>query len=183
MDESNSEIVKEDQGLERLNSLAANEAKAEFLKCCGSNNWARRMAAECPFMSLNQLLESADRVWWSLDPRDWLEAFQSHPKIGEKKAAAATAAEAQRWSEDEQSGTRNSAAETMTALAKLNRVYEEKFGYIFIVCASGKSSEEMLAILRQRLENDTDEELLSAAAEQAKITQLRLRRVIDNSKS
>jgi OHCU decarboxylase len=183
MDESNSEIVKEDQGLERLNSLAANEAKAEFLKCCGSNNWARRMVAESPFMSWNQLLESADRVWWSLDPRDWLEAFQSHPKIGEKKAAAATAAEAQRWSEDEQSGTRNSAAETMTALAKLNRVYEEKFGYIFIVCASGKSSEEMLAILRQRLENDTDEELLSAAAEQAKITQLRLRRVIDNSKS
>jgi OHCU decarboxylase len=183
MDESNSEIVKEDQGLERLNSLAANEAKAEFLKCCGSNNWARRMVAEGPFMSLNQLLESADRVWWSLDPRDWLEAFQSHPKIGEKKAAAATAAEAQRWSEDEQSGTRNSAAETMAALAKLNRVYEEKFGYIFIVCASGKSSEEMLAILRQRLENDTDEELLSAAAEQAKITQLRLRRVIDNSKS
>ena len=183
MDELNSEIVKEDQGLERLNSLAANDAKAEFLKCCGSNNWARRMVAECPFMNLNQLLDSADRVWWSLDPRDWLEAFQSHPKIGEKKAAAATAAEAQRWSEDEQSGTRNSAAETMAALAQLNRVYEEKFGYIFIVRASGKSSEEMLAILRGRLENPAGQELQIAAAEQAKITRLRLKKLLAVSQS
>lgn len=178
MDESTSEIVKEDQGLERLNSLAANDAKAEFLKCCGSNNWARRMLAGRPFMNLNQLLDSADRVWWSLDPRDWLEAFQSHPKIGEKKAAAATAVDAQRWSEDEQSGTRNSGSETMAALAKLNSVYEEKFGYIFIVCASGKSAEEMLAILGDRLSNGPEQELQIAAGEQAKITQLRLKRLV-----
>lgn len=169
--------------MKQLNSLPATEAENEFLKCCGSSNWARRMVAERPFMSLNKVLDSADQIWWSLEPHDWLEAFHSHPKIGEQKAAAKVTVEAQRWSEDEQSGTRDSAQETMAALAQLNREYEEKFGYIFIVCASGKSSEEMLAILRQRLGNNPDEELRIAAAEQTKITQLRLRKLIDNRQS
>lgn len=169
--------------LERLNLLPTREAENELLKCCGSKEWARLVMAERPFESVDDLIARADRVWWSLDPRDWLEAFRSHPKIGEKKAASAVAVEAQRWSEDEQSGIRSSAQETMEALAKLNRVYEQKFGYIFIVCASGKSSEEMLAILRDRLGNNKDEELRNAAAEQGKITQLRLRKLIDNSKS
>ena len=166
--------------MEQLNSLPATEAENEFLKCCGSSNWARRMVGGRPFQNLNELFERADQIWWSLEPGDWLEAFHSHPKIGEQKAAAEVTVEAQKWSEDEQSGTRDSAQETMAALAQLNREYEEKFGYIFIVCASGKSSEEMLAILRQRLKNDADEEQRIAAAEQAKITQLRLRKLIDN---
>jgi OHCU decarboxylase len=161
-----------------LNSLSRSEAESELLKCCGSKEWARQVLAEGPFETVPDLIARADRVWWSLDPRDWLEAFHSHPKIGEKKAAAATASEAQRWSEDEQSGTRNSGAETMAALAQLNRVYEEKFGYIFIVCASGKSAEEMLAILGDRLRNSPEQELQIAAAEQAKITQLRLNRLV-----
>jgi OHCU decarboxylase len=161
-----------------LNSLSPSEAESELLKCCGSKEWARQVLAEGPFETVADLIAKADRVWWSLDPRDWLVAFHSHPKIGEKKAAAATAAEAQRWSEDEQSGTRNSGAETMAALTKLNRVYEEKFGYIFIVCASGKSAEEMLAILGDRLRNSPEQELQIAAAEQAKITQLRLKRLV-----
>ena len=169
--------------LERINLLPAGEAEKELLKCCGSRKWARRVTAERPFENRDELLGTADHVWWSLEPRDWLDAFHSHPKIGEKKAASAVAVEAQRWSEDEQSGTRNSAAETMDALAKLNRAYEEKFGYIFIVCASGKSSEEMLAILRARLQNPADQEMRNAAAEQGKITELRLRKLIDNSKS
>lgn len=172
--------MKEDQGLERLNAMGADHATAQFLKCCGSTNWARRVVAERPFKSVDDLISKADRMWWSLEPRDWLEAFQSHPKIGEKKAASAVAVDAQRWSADEQSGIRNSAQETMETLAKLNREYEEKFGYIFIVCASGKSSEEMLAILRDRLGSDKDEELRNAAAEQAKITQLRLRKLVDS---
>jgi OHCU decarboxylase len=163
-----------------LNSLSPAEAESELLKCCGSNNWAGRMVSERPFMSLNKLLESADQIWWSLEPRDWLEAFHSHPKIGEKKAAAAVTVEAQKWSEDEQSGIRDSAAETIAELAKLNREYEEKFGHIFIVCASGKSSEEMLGILRERLRNSPEEELPIAAAEQAKITELRLKKLIEN---
>lgn len=169
--------------LERLNLLPASEAENELLKCCGSNNWARKMVDERPYRSLAELIESADRVWWSLEPGDWLEAFHSHPKIGEKKAAAASTVKAQQWSEDEQSGIRNSAQQTMAALAELNRAYEETFGFIFIVCASGKSSEEMLAILRARLENPAGMELRIAAAEQAKITQLRLRKLIDNRQS
>jgi OHCU decarboxylase len=164
--------------LEGLNSVEPSAAEDELLKCCGSKNWARLMVGDRPYRSLDALVETADRVWWSLEPGDWLEAFHSHPKIGEKKAAAMVPVEAQRWSEDEQSGIHDSAAETIDALAQLNREYEEKFGYIFIVCASGKSSEEMLAILRQRLGNNPDEELRIAAAEQAKITVLRLKKLL-----
>ncbi len=164
-----------------MNVLPTNEAEKELLKCCGSREWAARVIAARPFNSVNDLILKADQIWWSLEPRYWLEAFHSHPKIGEKKPAAATAAEAQKWSADEQSGTRDSAAETMAALAELNREYEERFGFIFIVCASGKSSEEMLSILRHRLSNSREEELQIAAAEQAEITQLRLRKLIDNA--
>lgn len=165
--------------LEPFNLLPASEAENELLKCCGSKNWARRMASKRPFASFDELVDNGEQIWWALESADWLEAFHSHPKIGEKKAAAETAVEVQQWSADEQSGIRNSARQTMDALAELNCVYEEKFGYIFIVCASGKSSEEMLAILRQRLENGPNQELRIAAAEQAKITQLRLRKLID----
>lgn len=158
--------------------MSASEAEAEFLKCCGSRAWARRITAARPFASLDDLLAQAERIWLSREPSDWLEAFHSHPKIGELKAAAPTAAGAQQWSADEQSGIRNSAPQTINALAELNREYEERFGYIFIVCAAGKSSEEMLAMLRDRLGNDPGEELRNAAAEQAKITQLRLRKLV-----
>ena len=161
-----------------LNSLSSSQAEAEFLKCCGSRDWAQALVAARPFNGLNELIIEADRIWWSLNSRAWLEAFHSHPKIGEKKAAAPTAAEAQQWSEDEQSGFRNSAQQTLNELADLNREYENRFGYIFIVCASGKSSEEMLAILRARMENNAHEELRIAAAEQAKITELRLRKLL-----
>lgn len=137
------------------------------------------MAAERPFANSSQLITIADRVWWSLEPDDWLEAFASHPKIGENKAARATAAVAETWAAQEQSGARDAAKETVRSLAELNREYEEKFGYIYIVCASGKSSEEMLAILHERLPNDAETELRIAAREQARITKLRLRKLID----
>jgi OHCU decarboxylase len=166
--------------LDRLNSLSAAEAEREFLKCCGSNNWARRMVAERPFMSLNHLLDSAEQIWWSLDAADWLEAFHSHPKIGEKKAAAPTSDQSKRWSETEQAGVSSATADTLQTLATLNREYEGKFGYIFIVCATGKSTGEMLSILRARLQNNPDDELRHAAAEQAQITQLRLKKLIDS---
>jgi len=161
-----------------LNSLPPNAAEAEFLKCCGSKQWAQRMAAARPFSSLSELIECSNRIWWSLRPADWLEAFHSHPKIGEKKAAAAVTREAQQWSEAEQAGVREATAETTAALAELNETYEKKFGYIFIVCATGKTSEEMLRILRERLPHDRKEELRIAAAEQAKITELRLRKLV-----
>ena len=164
--------------LAALNALSANAAEVEFLKCCGSKNWAGEVASARPFATVDELLAEAERIWWSLPPADWLEAFHSHPKIGEKKAAANVAADAQKWSAQEQSGVENSTEDTVKTLAELNRVYEEKFGFIFIVCATGKSSDEMLAILRERLKNSPEVELRNAAAEQAKITELRLGKLI-----
>jgi OHCU decarboxylase len=164
--------------LNRLNSLDPAQAEREFLKCCGSGEWAKRMIVERPFEDFDDLIAKADNVWWLLEPQDWLEAFQSHPKIGQKKAEQPVSSEAQAWSDQEQSGTRNSTRETAEALTALNNVYEEKFGFIFIVCATGKTSEELLAILRQRLVNNPDEELHNAAAEQAQIIQLRLKKLI-----
>ena len=165
--------------LASLNSLAANEAQNELLTCCGSKRWAERMIVDRPFASLEDLIEKADRIWWSLDPGDWLEAFLSHPKIGEKKAAATTSEQSKQWSAAEQAGIADAANSTLAKLAELNQKYQDKFGYIFIVCASGKSSEEMLTILGSRLENDSDEELRIAAAEQAKITRLRLQKLVE----
>ncbi len=165
--------------LASLNSLTANEAQGELLKCCGSELWAEQVSAARPFESLDDLITKQERIWWALEPRDWLGAFRSHPKIGEQKAAAVTSEQSKRWSEAEQSAVSSAAAQTIQALAGLNKEYETKFGYIFIVCASGKSSEEMLAILRSRLGNNPDEELRIAAAEQAKITKLRLQKLLE----
>ena len=167
------------ESLERLNAFPPTRAEAELLKCCGSAKWARRMAERRPFEDLNDLLANADSIWWSLEGADWLEAFSHHPKIGEAKAAAAQAAEAQAWSAEEQSKVSAAAPKTSRALVEANRDYERRFGYIFIVCASGKSSEEMLSILQERMSNTAGQELRVAAGEQAKITQLRLRKLLD----
>ena len=164
--------------IHRINSLPSDQAEAEFLKCCGSRMWAVKMTAARPFENIEEMVANSDRIWWSLDSSDWLQAFDGHPKIGEKKAAAPVAGQSLSWSEKEQSGTRGSSSETMDELAELNRQYQEKFGFIYIVCATGKTADEMLGILRKRLENDPATELRNAAAEQAKITTLRLNKLI-----
>jgi len=137
------------------------------------------MTSVRPFISHEDVLAKADRVWWSLREDDWLEAFRSHPKIGEQKAAAAQSEQARNWSKQEQSGTVGADAETRAALAAGNREYEKRFGFIFIVCATGKSSAEMLAILNARLQNDLKAELSVAAGEQGKITRLRLEKILN----
>jgi OHCU decarboxylase len=167
------------QSIDKLNELPADDAEAEFLKCCGSKVWAQSMTRLRPFHSLPELLTKAGSVWWSLSKEDWLEAFRAHPKIGEKKAAALQSAQARNWSADEQSGTASAAVETMKELANGNLEYEHRFGFIYIVCATGKSSEEMLAILKGRLENDPQTELRTAAEEQRKITCLRLEKLLN----
>jgi OHCU decarboxylase len=164
--------------LESLNGLPANEAVREFIKCCGSVRWARTMSERRPYESLADLTRIAHDVWSSLPPSDWLEAFRSHPKIGEKKAAAEVSTQSKQWSGQEQSGVQTAARETLDALVQLNHEYEQKFGFIFIVCATGKSADEMLAILGERLRNEIDAELPIAAAEQAKITELRLKKLV-----
>ncbi|MBD0327679.1 MAG: 2-oxo-4-hydroxy-4-carboxy-5-ureidoimidazoline decarboxylase [Pyrinomonadaceae bacterium] len=165
--------------LDEFNALAREDAQSELMKCCGSGNWAQAVVEARPFSDMDELLATADRIWWSLHPSDWLEAFSHHPQIGEKRSERAQAAEASRWSEEEQSGTRGAEAETMSALANANRAYLQKFGYIFIVCATGKSSDEMLSLCEERLPNDAQTELRIAAEEQRRITHLRLRKLLE----
>ena len=161
-----------------LNALPADAAEDEFLKCCGSRRWAREMADGRPYETLEAVVANATDVWWLLQPRDWLEAFRSHPKIGEKKTAGPVSMQAQKWSSQEQAGVAEASRETGEELALLNRTYEQKFGFIFIICATGKTSEEMLSALRERLDHDAEVELRIAAAEQNKITELRLRKLL-----
>lgn len=168
------------QDLGWLNSLPHDEAVNALLQCCGSRRWAERMAEMRPYPSLETALASANDVWWSLQKDDWLEAFRSHPKIGEKKAADPVSEKSNQWSGEEQAAVSNAARETVGALATLNRAYEQKFGFIFIICATGKTSEEMLATLRKRIENDATTELPIAAAEQSKITELRLKKLVSS---
>jgi OHCU decarboxylase len=165
--------------LEWLNSLAPAAAEAELIKCCGSIEWVRRMTSARPFTSTHELGARADEIWWSLPHTDWLEAFRSHPKIGEKEAAHPVASDAQRWSEQEQSQTQNASEATMQSLRELNRAYEEQFGYIFIICATGKSPDELLNALRARLRHGPEKVIRCAAGEQAQITKLRLSKLID----
>ena len=161
-----------------LNSLSAEDAAKELRQCCGSRRWAELLSNDRPYSTLAILLTQADLVWWTLTPFDWLEAFRSHPKIGEKKAGNDVSTQSQQWSGQEQAGVSSASQTTVDSLAALNSAYEQKFGFIFIICATGKTSEEMLVALRQRLQNDSDTELRLAAAEQAKITQLRLKKLL-----
>jgi OHCU decarboxylase len=154
-----------------LNALSEEDALEAFLTCCGARRWAEQMTARCPYVDEAQLLTIAREVWRDLEAADWLQAFAAHPQIGEKPSQSSKTAA---WSAGEQAGVANAADATRTALAAANRRYREKFGWIFIVCATGKSAEEMLTWLRQRLDNDPAEELRIAATEQEKITLLRL---------
>ena len=165
--------------LESFNQLDAPTAAAAILPCNGSRAWAEAMAALRPFDTPFDLTCTADRVWNSLTAADWQQAFDSHPRIGEHKALSATPQSLQ-WSSAEQS-TANPDEAIKRSLAEANREYDTKFGRIFIVCATGKSAAQMLAILRQRLHNDPATELREAAEQQRQITQLRLRKWLANT--
>jgi 2-oxo-4-hydroxy-4-carboxy-5-ureidoimidazoline decarboxylase len=191
--------------LEALNTLPDAAAVAAFLRCCGSTRWARLMAGKRPFVSLAQVAGEADRVWASLRKDDWLEAFAAHPRIGERGREAAAGAtpsgltpgvsEITRrdpgagrektkisgtadWSVAEQAGVGSAGSDVRDRLAAANREYEAHFGYIFIVCATGKSGEEMLALLERRMTHSPVDELAVAADEQGKITRLRLEKLL-----
>jgi 2-oxo-4-hydroxy-4-carboxy-5-ureidoimidazoline decarboxylase len=163
--------------LEQINCWTYTEATSAFLRCCGASRWAEQMAACRPFRSEEELFNASEHTWRGLDRADWLEAFAAHPKIGDLNALRAKFGTTAAWSAAEQAGLAGAADAVLQNLAEGNRLYEQKFGYIFIVCATGKTATEMLALLQQRLENDPDKELLIAAGEQAKITQLRLQRL------
>ncbi len=138
------------------------------------------MAAARPFVNEAFLFDQAEKIWSNLSAKDWLEAFASHPKIGDKKAAPKQQERSAEWSKGEQAGLDKTNDDTREQLAEANHLYQEKFGYIFIVCATGKTAEEMLAICRARLANSAEQELPVAAEEQRKITELRLKKLLSD---
>lgn len=162
-----------------LNELPVTKAQAAFLDCCGSREWAKAMTAARPFPMLENLFMTAERIWFSLPIADHLEAFAAHPMIGSNKSAPTQKKQSAKWSEGEQVGIDFAAAGTRDTLAEANRLYEERFGFIFIVCATGKTTEEMLAICNARLRNSIKTELQIAAEEQQKITEIRLTKLIE----
>jgi allantoicase len=149
----------------RINTLTDDHAAAELRSCCGSSEWVRRMIEARPFRGWDDLLKHAEKFWRDLDAAGWREAFAAHPRIGESKAG-------------EQSGLAHASSKTMKELDEVNRAYEKRFGHMYIVCATGKSGDEMLAIARQRLQNRPEEELKIAAEEQWKIMKLRLMKLV-----
>jgi 2-oxo-4-hydroxy-4-carboxy-5-ureidoimidazoline decarboxylase len=164
---------------ERWSALDPIEAAREILPCCGSQAWAAEVAARRPIPDEEALSLIADAVWIGLPESAWQEAFDSHPRIGQQKAKGEATAASLAWSSKEQSAAMDSQDAVKQALAEGNRRYEEAFGRIFIVCASGRSAAEILGILEERLTNDARTELREAAEQQRQITQLRLHRWLE----
>lgn len=166
-------------GLQALNALAAKQAREAFQRCCGSAGWVQGMLMRRPFKSEADLFSAADEVWQGLSKADFLEAFAHHPRIGGKDALRAKFAATRDWAEGEQSGASKASEDTLEALSQSNAQYEKRFGYIFIVCATGKSAGDILELLHARLSHSPDRELAIAAGEQAKITALRLKKLLE----
>jgi 2-oxo-4-hydroxy-4-carboxy-5-ureidoimidazoline decarboxylase len=165
--------------LARWNELNLEQAAEEILPCCGSKAWAMGMAQRRPLPDEAMLLTTSDEVWAKLPESDWFEAFRSHPRIGESRAPETVAERAATWSKQEQGRVSAADQEIKIALAEGNRVYEEKFGRTFIVCAAGKSPTEILGTIMRRLRNDEPTELREAAEQQRQITQLRLKKWLE----
>jgi 2-oxo-4-hydroxy-4-carboxy-5-ureidoimidazoline decarboxylase len=160
----------------QINAWTDHVAGEAFRHCCGSVRWSELMAKMRPFDCEAALYEAADRIWWGLGHADWLEAFAAHPKIGDLAALRAKFA-ATAWAAREQAAVIGASDDLLRELAEENHRYEDRFGYIFIVCATGKTADEMLALLKARLGNDAGDEIKVAAGEQAKITRIRLEKL------
>ncbi len=166
--------------LQRFNELPLEEARALLLRVCGSRRWVDEMLSARPFTGIPDLFESADRIWEALDKTDRLEAFAAHPRIGDVESIKKKFASTADWASAEQAGVRNADTRLLEELAEKNRDYETRFGYIFIVCATGLGADAMLSRLRERLGNAPEDELRIAAREQAKITRIRLEKMLNS---
>ena len=164
--------------LHEINTLTKDALKAELFKCCGSVNWVNKMLVFFPMDDLVELLEDAEEEWYACTEADWREAFTHHPKIGDVDSLSERFASTADWTSGEQSAVNTASAELLAELAAANTGYENKFGYIFIVCATGKTAGEMLSLLQERLANEPGEEIKIAMDEQNKITLLRLQKLI-----
>ncbi len=162
--------------LARWNGLPQEEAAGEIVACCGSGTWATKMASKRPIQDEVSLLAVSDEIWRTLSEADWQEAFRSHPRIGGSSSEKSGPAQSSEWSEQEQQKAAAADEAVKMALKWGNREYEQKFGRIFIVCATGKSASEILEILRRRLHNDDATELQLAAEEQRQIMHIRMKK-------
>ena len=165
--------------LDQLNRLDDAGARAAFERCCGARRWVERVCAARPFRDRAALFAQAERAFHGLERADWLEAFGHHPRIGDLDALRARFASTAAWAGEEQRRASDAREETLAALADGNRAYEQRFGYIFIVCATGKNAEEMLALLRERMPHLPEAEIQIAAGEQVKITRIRLDKLLE----
>jgi OHCU decarboxylase len=159
------------------NETDESTALEAMLACCGSKRWAAAMVALRSIANVEALSQAADRVWSTMQEPDWLEAFACHPRIGERKPAVAMAhasAQSSAWSHQEQSSASAADELVLAELAEDNQLYEQRFGFTYIVCATGKSAAEMLTILKRRLARDRETELREAAEQQRQIMQIRL---------
>ncbi|HWP81338.1 MAG TPA: 2-oxo-4-hydroxy-4-carboxy-5-ureidoimidazoline decarboxylase [Bacteroidota bacterium] len=163
--------------LAELNSLPPDVAFGEFQKCCGTRRWVEKMIRRRPFHSIGDLIAAAEELWWNLSEKEWKEAFAHHPRIGDIETLRKKSATSD-WSEKEQAGVGSASEELLKRLSEGNRLYEEKFGHIFIVYAQGKSAQEMVTILESRLNNEPAKEITIAAGELAKIMKLRFKKLL-----
>ncbi|HEX4284221.1 MAG TPA: 2-oxo-4-hydroxy-4-carboxy-5-ureidoimidazoline decarboxylase [Terracidiphilus sp.] len=158
--------------LEEWNQADSLVARAAMIACCGATRWAEAMVAARPLSTVLVLSETADSLWATMTEADWLEAFARHPRIGERKTQ--TIGQSAAWSKQEQALAASAADKILAQLAQGNADYEKKFGFTYIVCATGKSAEEMLSILKRRLNSDRLTELREASEQQRQILQIRL---------
>lgn len=163
--------------LHDLNTLPKQQLTEELSKCCGSRAWVDKMLPFFPADDLVELLEDAEEQWWKCSEQDWKEAFAQHPKIGDREVLRQKFASG--MEKKEQAGMDQASQAMLDSFADANRRYEEKFGYIFIVCATGRSAGEMLGDLQTRLQNSPEVEIEIAADEQNKITKLRLENLLE----
>ena len=168
--------------VEDLDTMSADQAAETLTSCCASSRWVKEMVRRRPYGSVADVLASADEAWDLTSDEDWHEAFSHHPRIGDSEAAAAQSSRSTEWSAGEQSAVQSGTETVQSELAKINREYEDRFGHIYIVCATGKTPEQLLEIARKRLANRPEKELRVAAEEQRKITQLRLKKLFGDTK-
>lgn len=164
----------------KLNALTDDDASVALANCCAAEKWVSGMLAARPFVGDDALFAACDAIATTLSEADWLEAFAAHPLIGDVESLRQKYASTKQLAAGEQAGVDAASETTLRELAELNRDYAARFGFIFIVFATGKSADEMLAILKSRIDNGRNQELVNAAAEQLKITRLRLAKLVDS---
>ncbi|MEG3766466.1 2-oxo-4-hydroxy-4-carboxy-5-ureidoimidazoline decarboxylase [Alteromonas sp. 14N.309.X.WAT.G.H12] len=163
-----------------LNALAKDDATAWFTQTCAAQKWALAMTSLRPYTNKAAVLSAATNVWDTMEIADYLAAFAAHPMIGDIDTLRSKFANTRAIAANEQSGTADANEKTLQALKEINHAYLDKHGFIFIICATGLSADAMLAALQGRIDNSTEQEIANAAAEQIKITCLRIEKALED---